>query len=52
MQGCRAKPGNMATDVALGPEMIALYPARRLIGPANVLIMRTLHRPNIASELP
>ena len=41
----------MAADVALDPELMALYPFCRLTGPANVLIMPALHSANIASKL-
>ena len=40
--------GEMAADVALDPELMALYPFCRLTGPANVLIMPALHSANIA----
>ena len=43
--------GEMAADVALDPELMALYPFCRLTGPANVLIMPALHSANIASKL-
>ncbi len=43
--------GEMAADVALDPELMALYPFCRLKGPANVLIMPALHSANIASKL-
>ena len=43
--------GEMAADVALDPELLALYPFCRLKGPANVLIMPALHSANIASKL-
>ena len=43
--------GEMAADVALDPELLALYPFCRLTGPANVLIMPALHSANIASKL-
>ena len=35
--------GEMAADVALDPELMALYPFCRLTGPANILIMPALH---------
>ena len=41
----------MSVDVALDPELMALYPFCRLKGPANVLIMPALHTANIASKL-
>ncbi|MEK0082460.1 NADP-dependent malic enzyme [Benzoatithermus flavus] len=43
--------GEMGADVALDPELMALYPFCRLKGPANVLIMPALHSANIASKL-
>ena len=43
--------GEMSADVALKPELMALYPFCRLSGPANVLIMPALHSANIASKL-
>ena len=43
--------GEMAADVALDPELMALYPFCRLTGPANVLIMPALHSANIAAKL-
>jgi malate dehydrogenase (oxaloacetate-decarboxylating)(NADP+) len=43
--------GEMAADVALDPELMALYPFCRLKGPANVLVMPALHSANIASKL-
>jgi malate dehydrogenase (oxaloacetate-decarboxylating)(NADP+) len=43
--------GEMSVDVALDPELMALYPFCRLRGPANVLIMPALHTANIASKL-
>jgi malate dehydrogenase (oxaloacetate-decarboxylating)(NADP+) len=43
--------GEMSVDVALDPELMALYPFCRLSGPANVLIMPALHSANIASKL-
>ncbi len=43
--------GEMSVDVALDPELMALYPFCRLKGPANVLIMPALHTANIASKL-
>ena len=41
----------MAADVALDPELMALYPFCRLKGPANILIMPALHSAHIASKL-
>jgi malate dehydrogenase (oxaloacetate-decarboxylating)(NADP+) len=46
-----AYDGEMAADVALDPELRALYPFCRLAGPANVLIMPALHSANIAAKL-
>ncbi|MEZ5847205.1 MAG: NADP-dependent malic enzyme [Geminicoccaceae bacterium] len=43
--------GEMAADVALDPELMALYPHCRLSGPANVLVMPALHTAHIASKL-
>ncbi|USG61187.1 NADP-dependent malic enzyme [Sneathiella marina] len=43
--------GDMSADVALNPELMAMYPFCRLSGPANVLIMPGLHSANIASKL-
>ncbi len=43
--------GEMSPDVALNPEIMALYPFSRLSGPANVLVMPTLHAASIASKL-
>ncbi|MFO1050122.1 MAG: NADP-dependent malic enzyme [Geminicoccaceae bacterium] len=43
--------GEIAADVALDPELMALYPFCRLTGPANILIMPALHSANIASKL-
>ncbi len=43
--------GEMAADVALNPELLALYPFCRLSGPANVLIMPALHSANISTKL-
>jgi malate dehydrogenase (oxaloacetate-decarboxylating)(NADP+) len=43
--------GEMAADVALDPELMALYPFCRLTGPANVLVVLALHSANIASKL-
>ena len=41
----------MSVDVALDPELLALYPFCRLSEPANVLIMPALHTANISSQL-
>jgi malate dehydrogenase (oxaloacetate-decarboxylating)(NADP+) len=43
--------GEMAADVALDPDLMALYPFCRLKGPANVLIMPALHTAHISSRL-
>src|SRR5690606_229274 len=43
--------GEMTVDVALDPELMALYPFCRLSGPAHVLIMPALHTTNIRSKL-
>jgi malate dehydrogenase (oxaloacetate-decarboxylating)(NADP+) len=43
--------GEMAVDVALDPDLMALYPFCRLRGPANILIMPALHSAHIASKL-
>ena len=43
--------GDMSADVALNPELMAMYPFCRLSGPANVLVMPGLHSANIASKL-
>ncbi|MGH7153467.1 MAG: NADP-dependent malic enzyme, partial [Acetobacteraceae bacterium] len=43
--------GEMSPDVALVPEIRALYPFCRLTGPANVLILPGLHSAHIASRL-
>ncbi len=43
--------GEMSADVALNPDLMALYPFCRLSGPANVLVMPALHSANIASKL-
>jgi malate dehydrogenase (oxaloacetate-decarboxylating)(NADP+) len=43
--------GEMTVDVALDPELMALYPFCRLSGPANVLIMPALHTAHISSRL-
>ena len=42
--------GEMSADVALDPELMALYPFCRLSGPANVLIMPALHTANISAR--
>jgi malate dehydrogenase (oxaloacetate-decarboxylating)(NADP+) len=43
--------GEMSADVALNPEMAAIYPFSRLSAPANVLIMPGLHAANISAKL-
>ena len=43
--------GEMSADVALDPELMALYPFCRLSGPANVLIMPALHTAHISSSV-
>jgi len=43
--------GEMGADVALDPDLMALYPFCRLKGPANVLIMPALHSANIGYKL-
>ena len=43
--------GEMSPDVALEPELRALYPFCRLTGPANVLVMPGLHSAHIISRL-
>ena len=43
--------GEMGADVALDPELMALYPFCRLKGPANVLIMPALHTANVSAKL-
>jgi len=43
--------GEMSADVALNPEVLALYPFCRLSEPANVLIMPALHSAHIASKM-
>jgi len=43
--------GEMSADVALDPELMALYPFCRLKGPANVLIMPALHTAHISTKL-
>ena len=43
--------GEMTADVALDPELMALYPFCRLKGPANVLIMPALHTAQISAKL-
>jgi malate dehydrogenase (oxaloacetate-decarboxylating)(NADP+) len=43
--------GDISADVALDPNLLALYPFSRLSGPANVLVMPHLDSANIASKL-
>jgi len=43
--------GEMAADVALNPQAMALYPFCRLKGPANVLIMPAIHSASISTKL-
>ena len=43
--------GEMSPDVALDPELKALYPFCRLSEPANVLIMPGLHAANISTKI-
>ena len=43
--------GEMSVDVALDPQMMAVYPFCRLTGPANVLIMPALHSAHISGKL-
>ncbi len=43
--------GEVSADVALNPDLKALYPFSRLSGPANVLIMPGLHAANISAKL-
>ncbi|MDE2582740.1 MAG: NADP-dependent malic enzyme, partial [Rhodospirillales bacterium] len=43
--------GEMSPDVALEPELRALYPFCRLTGPANVLVMPGLHSAHITARL-
>ncbi|MFC3125335.1 NADP-dependent malic enzyme [Pseudoroseomonas globiformis] len=42
--------GEMAADVALSPQLRALYPFCRLTGPANILVMPGLHAAHILSK--
>jgi malate dehydrogenase (oxaloacetate-decarboxylating)(NADP+) len=42
--------GEMAADIALEPQLRALYPFCRLTGPANVLVMPGLHAANILTK--
>ncbi len=43
--------GEMSADVALNPELMALYPFCKLSGPANVLIMPALHSAHISANM-
>ncbi len=43
--------GEMNVDVALHPDMRAIYPFSRLSEPANVLVMPALHSSSIATSL-
>ncbi|MDP4823812.1 MAG: NADP-dependent malic enzyme, partial [Aestuariivirgaceae bacterium] len=43
--------GEMAADVALSKEAMALYPFCRLTGPANVLVMPAAHSASIATKM-
>ncbi|WP_181700381.1 NADP-dependent malic enzyme [Chthonobacter albigriseus] len=43
--------GEMAADVALNPDRMALYPFCRLTGPANVLVMPAFHSASIATKM-
>ncbi len=43
--------GDMAADVALNPEKMALYPFCRLKGPANVLVMPAFHSASISTKM-
>ena len=43
--------GEMAADVALNPNTMALYPFCRLSGPANVLIMPGFHSASISTKM-
>jgi malate dehydrogenase (oxaloacetate-decarboxylating)(NADP+) len=43
--------GEMAADVALNPEKMAVYPFCRLTGPANVLVMPAFHSASIATKM-
>ncbi|MBI0432970.1 NADP-dependent malic enzyme [Roseomonas sp. KE0001] len=42
--------GELAADVALNPQLRALYPFCRLTGPANVLVMPGLHAAHILTK--
>jgi malate dehydrogenase (oxaloacetate-decarboxylating)(NADP+) len=43
--------GEMAADVALNPELAAVYPFSRLTGPANVLVMPAFHSASISTKM-
>ena len=43
--------GEMQADVALNRDLMEKYPFMRLSGPANLLIMPTLHSANISYKL-
>jgi malate dehydrogenase (oxaloacetate-decarboxylating)(NADP+) len=43
--------GEMAADIALNPELAAVYPFCRLTGPANVLIMPAFHSASISTKM-
>jgi malate dehydrogenase (oxaloacetate-decarboxylating)(NADP+) len=43
--------GEMGANVALNPEVMALYPFCRLSGPANVLVMPALHSASISTRM-
>jgi malate dehydrogenase (oxaloacetate-decarboxylating)(NADP+) len=43
--------GDMAADVALNPDLMALYPFCRLTAPANVLVMPAFHAASISTKL-
>jgi malate dehydrogenase (oxaloacetate-decarboxylating)(NADP+) len=43
--------GDMAADVALSQDLLSLYPFCRLTGPANVLVMPTVHAASISIKM-
>jgi len=43
--------GEMAADVALNRDAMALYPFCRLSGPANVLVMPAFHSASISTKM-
>jgi malate dehydrogenase (oxaloacetate-decarboxylating)(NADP+) len=43
--------GEMAADVALDAERLALYPFSRLTGTANALIMPAIHSASVSTKL-